>query len=354
MNLNTIVSAQVVLIAASGAHPGPQTRITSENIHEWVPSAEAILRVSNAFRNMGFTVGECVGNSISISGAVRLFESCFRAKLREAGGGVQFEGQGYELAANKIPSALRAQIAAVTFTPPPDFGTDTASSFRRFSMRDTHTIAVHPQPLPRAILNSTLMKEGGCAIFDHLPGAGVCKRLLAESRLCLHSAVACTITMPDDEEVRGGNPARRFISAGGGCEQTAFYHNPETTRFLAGICNAPVHPTGQSGTYTYYARPGDHLALHRDIVTCDISVITCLLDRHHEGSTGGLTRFYPGRQHEPLSRIRATPGDGAVSVRIPVGSTMVMFGGLVPHLIEPIAPGELRIVSILCFRISGS
>lgn len=169
MNLNTIVSAQVVLIAASGAHPGPQTRITSENIHAWVPSAEAILRVSNAFRSMGFTVGECVGNSIAISGAVRLFESCFRTKLREAGGGVQFEGQGYELAANKIPSALRAQIAAVTFTPPPDFGTDTASSFRRFSMHDTHTIAVHPQPLPRAILNSTLMKEGAAPSLIAFP-----------------------------------------------------------------------------------------------------------------------------------------------------------------------------------------
>ena len=38
-------------------------------------------------------------------------------------------------------------------------------------------------------------------------------------------------------------------------------------------------------------------------------------------------------------------------VRLPVGSTMVMCGGLVPHLIEPLAAGELRIVSILCFRV---
>lgn len=129
MNLETIVSAQVVLVAASGARPGPQTRITSENIHEWVPSAETIVRVSNALRSMGFKVGECVGNSISITGAVRLFESCFRTKLRAAGGGVQFAGEGDELAAEKIPSALRPQIAAVTFTPPPDFGPGTASSF---------------------------------------------------------------------------------------------------------------------------------------------------------------------------------------------------------------------------------
>ena len=218
-------------------------------------------------------------------------------------------------------------------------------------MHGTRAIAVQPRPLPLAVRNSALMKAGGWAIFDHFPGAGVCMRLLTESCLCLHGADAIAIATSDDEEVRGGNPARRFISAGGGSEQAALYRNPETTHFLARICNAPVRPTGERGTYTYYARAGDHLALHRDIETCDIAVVTCLLDRHRDGSTGGLLRFYPERHHEPLSRIRATPGNGAVSVRLPVKSTMVMFGGLVPHLIEPLAPGELRIASILCFRV---
>ncbi|MDQ3581869.1 MAG: hypothetical protein M3495_09770, partial [Pseudomonadota bacterium] len=143
---------------------------------------------------------------------------------------------------------------------------------------------------------SALMKEGGCAIYDHLPGAAACARLLAESRLCLPGAVASTVATSDDEELRGGNPARRFISAGGGEEQAAFYRDSETARFLARICCAPVRPTGESGTYTYYARAGDHLALHRDIDTCDVAVVTCVLDRHHEGSAGVLTRFYPARQ----------------------------------------------------------
>jgi hypothetical protein len=218
-------------------------------------------------------------------------------------------------------------------------------------MHGTRTISDHTKSLPRAIRDSALMKAGGCAIFEHLPGAGVCKRLLAESHRCLHGAVVSDIAVSDDEEMRGGNPARRFISASGANEQAAFYHNPETVRFLAGICNAPVHPTGERGTYTYYARSGDHLALHRDIETCDIAVVTCLLDRHRYGNMGGITRFYPRRQHEKLSRIRATVGNGVVSVRLPVDSTMVMFGGLVPHLIEPLAPGELRIVSILCYRV---
>ena len=129
MNLKRIISAQVVLVAANGVRPGPQTRITSENIRDWAPSAETIVRISGELRSMGFEVGECVGNSISITAAAWLFESCFHVQLQEAGGSVQFAGKGYELAAEKIPSELRAQIAAITFTPPPDFGPGTSSNF---------------------------------------------------------------------------------------------------------------------------------------------------------------------------------------------------------------------------------
>jgi hypothetical protein len=121
MNPGKIVSAQVVLAAAGGARPGPRTHITTENIHEWIPSAETTARVSGELRDMGFEVGEPVGNNISIAGPVRLFEAVFGTKLRDADGGVQFVN-GYELAAEKIPRALRRQIVAVTFTPPPDFG----------------------------------------------------------------------------------------------------------------------------------------------------------------------------------------------------------------------------------------
>lgn len=202
---------------------------------------------------------------------------------------------------------------------------------------------------PQWVRESALMKAGGCAILDHFVNAVTCARFLEESKQCLHSAVASQVTMSDDEEIRGGNPARSFVSAAGGTVQTEFYHSPQTAQFLAEICNTPVKPTGRIGTYSYY-RPGDHLALHRDIHSCDVSVITCLLDRHRNTSNGGITRFYPNRQHEPLSRIRATPSHGAIRVRLPVGSTMIFFGGLIPHLIEPLGASELRIVSILCFR----
>ena len=40
---------------------------------------------------------------------------------------------------------------------------------------------VDRRPLPRGIRDSALLKGGGCAIFDHLPGAVLCTRLLEES-----------------------------------------------------------------------------------------------------------------------------------------------------------------------------
>lgn len=128
MNPDKTVSAQVVLAAASGARPGPRSRITSANIHEWVPSPEAIARVTGALRDMGFEVGKCIGNSCSIAGPVRLFELSFRTKLRETvDGGVQFADRGLELSGKKIPAGLKALIATITFMPPQDFGPGTSS-----------------------------------------------------------------------------------------------------------------------------------------------------------------------------------------------------------------------------------
>jgi len=130
MRPEEIVSAQVVLAAPGGARPGPQTRITSENIHEWTPSADNIRRVSDYLRGKGFQVGQLVGNSMSITGPTALFESTFDTKLRKTrGGGLQFQDGGDELAAEKIPASLRDVIASITFPPPPDFGPSPAASF---------------------------------------------------------------------------------------------------------------------------------------------------------------------------------------------------------------------------------
>jgi hypothetical protein len=46
-------------------------------------------------------------------------------------------------------------------------------------------------------------------------------------------------------------------------------------------------PTG-GRTYTYYEQPGDFLALYREIVTCDLAVIACLVDTGKASAGGGL------------------------------------------------------------------
>jgi hypothetical protein len=109
-----------------------------------------------------------------------------------------------------------------------------------------------------------------------------------------------------------------------------------------------VTPTGERGTYSYYVRQGDYLALHRDVEACDVAVITCVYESAL--NVGGGLCVYPDRIHEPLSAIRAAPERGMVSVPLRPGQTVVMLGGIVPHHVLPMAQGQVRIVSVLCYR----
>ena len=108
-------------------------------------------------------------------------------------------------------------------------------------------------------------------------------------------------------------------------------------------------PTG-SGSYSYYEEPGDFLALHRDILQCDLTVITCLMARRMAGPTGELT-IYPGLLREPLSVARAAGRQAGTVVALEPGQSVLLLGGLVPHEMTPTAGGQERIVAINCFRI---
>lgn len=119
---------------------------------------------------------------------------------------------------------------------------------------------------------------------------------------------------------------------------------------LRNITHTSLHPTGGTGTYSYYVRAGDFLALHRDIVTCDVAVITCLSDLPRE-ALGGRLCLYPGRAGEPLSMIYAGPAEGACIVKLTAGQTLVFYGGMIPHILLPVVAGQARIVSVLCYRI---
>jgi hypothetical protein len=195
------------------------------------------------------------------------------------------------------------------------------------------------------------MRDGGFRVLEGLFDHATRKELLAEALRLLPRAAPSAVPVSDDEEVRGGTPARSFLNTGGGPLQDALYRTPGLLECLRRMTCASLVPTGALGTYSYYVRPGDFLALHRDIVTCDVAVITCLHDAGagHEGD-GGKLCLYPGRLFEPLSAIRRSPEAGALKLRLLAGQTIVMFGGIVPHALLPVAAGQARIVSVLCYR----
>jgi hypothetical protein len=207
-----------------------------------------------------------------------------------------------------------------------------------------------PDSIPQSIRQSLLMKEGGFQVFEGLIDARFRKELLTEALAQLPSGTACNVTVADSEEVRGGRPRRNFINASGGQLQQAFYHAPWLLDFLRGLTHSALIPTGPSGTYSYYARPGDFLDVHRDVVECDLAVISCLNEGPMDDGDGGRLSLYPERLFEPLSSIRATPQQGAVKVRLELGQTIVLYGGIIPHALLKVAEGQARVVSVLCYR----
>ena len=204
--------------------------------------------------------------------------------------------------------------------------------------------------IPPVIRESNLMKRGGFDVFEGLVDADMRSGMLSEAITRLPYATDCEVRISDDEEVRGGTPRRRFRNATGGPSQEAFANASWVVDFLRSLTTRTLIPTGEVGTYSYYINNGDYLDIHRDIVTCDVAVITCLNDHVLDDGDGGRLCLYPERILEPLSSIRATPDQGAVRVRVGPGQTLVLYGGIVPHALLPVSEGQARIVSVLCYR----
>jgi hypothetical protein len=150
-------------------------------------------------------------------------------------------------------------------------------------------------------------------------------------------------------EGRGGSPQRAFLSAPGGHAQWRLFSAPAMMASIERITGLTVKPTG-GGSYTYYERAGDLLALHRDIETCDLAVITCI-EENTATCGGGRLLVYPQYITESLSTVRAAGAAVATTMWLRCGGTMMLLGGMVPHEVTPMGPGENRIVSVMCFRV---
>lgn len=204
--------------------------------------------------------------------------------------------------------------------------------------------------IPERIARSPLMQRGGFEVLSGVLDEHILAMLLGEAMEALADARETAVPFSDSEEVRGGNPARRFLSSAAGSLQEGFSHAPWMLALLRELCGPTLRPTGSLGTYSYYVRPGDHLDIHRDIETCDVAVISCLYDTPG-AADGGMLGLYPGRIHEPLSAIRARPDTGIIKLRLAAAETLVMFGGIVPHMVVPVAEEQSRIVSVLCYQV---
>lgn len=209
--------------------------------------------------------------------------------------------------------------------------------------------AVLPE-IPRAILNSPLMKRGGFDVFSGIVDDSIKNSLLSEAIEQKKVITECIVAEEDSEEIRGGSPRRKILTSAGGEYQRAFYHSDWLLEFLRGLTLPFLQPTGQYGTFSYYARTGDFLEIHRDILACDVAVITCLENKSGEDKSGGKLCLYPNRAHELLSRIRATPHEGAYKILLEVGQTIILYGGIVPHALLPVADDQTRVVSVLCYQ----
>jgi hypothetical protein len=107
------VSAQVLLRPASGRRIGGRDGITSENIRDYAPPADAAALARQTFDADGFDVGPLVGVSFSIAATVSTFERVFKTAIA---------GSTLELPLDALPEPLRRVIEAVTFQRPVDFG----------------------------------------------------------------------------------------------------------------------------------------------------------------------------------------------------------------------------------------
>jgi hypothetical protein len=205
-----------------------------------------------------------------------------------------------------------------------------------------------------AVRRSRLMRAGGFGVYRGIVDSELGALLRAEAEAGWLGARHAEVVEDAVAETRGGMPARRYLTAHGGPAQDAFYAAPWLCAILADATGVSFRPTGARGTYNYYLRPGDHLALHRDVRRCDLAVIAGLVAEDACGSGAGRLRLYPERIDEPLSAIRATPAQGAVEIWLGAGETLLLLGGLVPHALLPTGEGQRRIVSIMCFRAVGA
>ncbi|HTZ58593.1 MAG TPA: hypothetical protein VMB49_10870 [Acidobacteriaceae bacterium] len=201
---------------------------------------------------------------------------------------------------------------------------------------------------PAEVLESRLFAVGGYLVVRGLFDEETLRDLEREAALARIESQRMLVAESDGTEGRGGFPARAYRSGAGRELHWGLHGCQQMTESLAGVCGLGLAATG-CGTYSYYEQSGDFLAVHRDVLQCDIAVITsltpCLWDR-----PAGELVVYPDLIREPLSTARAAGRNAGTSIPLDRGHTMILLGGIVPHEVAPTIAGQERIVAINCYR----
>jgi hypothetical protein len=207
-------------------------------------------------------------------------------------------------------------------------------------------------PPPAWLMLGPLFRCGGVAVVNGLANDRTLAALCTEAQA--HYAAAdrqvCDVVTSDNCDGRGGVPPRQLSTAPGGPAQDEWYRSPHLQAYLSQLCGGPIRPAGSRGSYSYYVSRDDHLGLHLDIVTCDVTVISVLADSSPDD--GGSLAVQRGGVGVPLSVLRRSPQAGEEVVKAAAGSTVVILGGLVPHRVLPLTEGQ-RVISALCFEAAA-
>jgi hypothetical protein len=212
------------------------------------------------------------------------------------------------------------------------------------------TTPLAPAPLSPVLCDSVLMQRGGCLLIDDLLGATLLTALCGEANE--RQVEARRTAWPGSEQVdwRGGDPARSYAGVTGGPIQSSIFASPDLARHLSELCGLPLRLAGL-GSFSYY-EPGDFLALHRDILTCDITLLTCLRDTATGTPDRSGLRLYPAYARLPLTQLRSENDPPRVDLHLDRGQTAVLLGGIVPHEVIPMAAHQHRTVSVVCMTAS--
>jgi hypothetical protein len=203
----------------------------------------------------------------------------------------------------------------------------------------------------RELIESAFLARGGCVVLQGLFGVDALNALRHEAMEAARQAGRASSTGSGAEDWRGGDPARAYWCAASGKVQWTLLSDSATASTLSELCGLRIQITG-AGSYSYYNEIGDFLAVHRDVVRCDLALLTCLEEQPPPQGSRGVLRVYPAYARQPLSSFRAEGNPSGVDVPLSVGESALLLGGIVPHEVTPMAAGQRRTMSVSCFKLS--